>query len=107
VTENGSSGLEGLLLRRRVLKLAPTFYDGAGLGRYVDNPDELNAAILDLLGRPAVNDEEVYDHALGCMIDAEREYAFRSAPEGIADAMVQLESLLDARVRNDRKVETV
>ncbi len=30
VTENGSSGWEGLLLNRRVITLADTFYDGAG-----------------------------------------------------------------------------
>jgi hypothetical protein len=105
VTENGSSGLEGLLLRRPVLKLAQTFYDGAGLGRYVSNPDELNAAIIDLLAKPAVTDEAAYDHALGCMIDAEREFSFRSTPDGIADAMTQLESLLGAKVPSEPRSE--
>ena len=86
VTENGSSGLEGLLLGRRVLTLAPTFYDGAGLVRNVDNPDKLNAAIIDILSKPAAAD----DHALGCMIDAERETTFPTTKEGTAAALDRL-----------------
>lgn len=99
VTENGSSGLEGLLLRRRVLKLAQTFYDGAGLGRHVSNPDELNAAILDLLGKPAVTDEEAYDHALGCMIDAERDTTFRTTADGTSAALDLLSETLGDRAQ--------
>jgi Capsule polysaccharide biosynthesis protein len=76
VTENGSSGWEGLMLARRVLLLARTFYDGAGLGRTVTDPDQLNAALLDMLAKPSVADASSHDHALGCMIDAELETTF-------------------------------
>ena len=43
VTENGSSGWEGLLLQRRVLLLSDaTFYQGCGQGVTVSDPDRLN-----------------------------------------------------------------
>lgn len=98
VTENGSSGLEGLMLRRRVLKLAKTFYDGAGLAQHTDSPDGLNAAIIEMLGKPAVTDPEAYDDALGCMIDAERECSFPSTPAGVPDAIFQFEQVMRADI---------
>ena len=79
VTENGSSGWEGLLLSRRVLTLAPTFYDGAGLAGRAEEA-ELAAAILDLLSSTAVSDPIVHKRALGCMVDAEFETVFPLQP---------------------------
>ena len=76
VTENGSAGWEGLMLGRRVLTLGRTFYEGAGLAQHVRAPDDIGSAILDMLGRPAVEDQGAYDHGLGCMIDAEYETTF-------------------------------
>jgi hypothetical protein len=92
VTENGSSGWEGLLLGRRVLLLSGTFYDGAGLGHRVTDPDQLNKAILELLSKPAVIRPSAHDHALGCAIDGELEASFPIVPKG---AQVALENRVE------------
>ena len=83
VTENGSSGWEALLLNRRVITLAQTFYDGADLTTKVEDANNLGAAIIDVLANPAVKNQAAHDHALGCMIDAERESTFSMASDGI------------------------
>lgn len=90
VTENGSTGWEGLLLKRRVLLLADTFYDGASLGVRVSDPDQLNRAILELLARPAVTNPAVHDHALGCAIDGEGETSFPMTADGTQAALEKL-----------------
>lgn len=76
VTENGSTGWEGLLLRRKVLTLSKTFYDGAGLARKLDRNEDLGAEMVELLGSPDVEDVAEHDRALGRMIDAEFETTF-------------------------------
>lgn len=76
VTENGSSGWEGLLLGRRVLTLSTTFYDGAGLARKVKHRDELGRVILDALSAEPVPDQQAYDRNLACMVDSEFETTF-------------------------------
>jgi len=93
VTENGSSGWEGLLLGRRVLLLAENFYQGAGQGLMVKDPDALNAAILSLLARPSPDTAEL-DLALGCMLDAEVETTFPMSVEGIREGLKQLTDVL-------------
>jgi len=76
VTENGSSGWEGLLLGRRVLTLANTFFDGAGLARKLEKRDDLGGIIVQALSQPAVGDQSAHDRNLGYMVDAEFETAF-------------------------------
>lgn len=88
VTENGSSGWEALMLGRRTLILAErTFYDGSGLGTTVTDPDIIPRAILDMLSKPAVTDEQAYDHALAAMIDAETETTFPMNRDGYREAL--------------------
>ena len=87
ITENGSSGWEGLVLQRPVITLSRTFYDGADLGLKVENPEKLNAAILDALAKPAIADAQAHDHALGCMVDAELETTFPADKSGAATAL--------------------
>ena len=82
VTENGTSGWEGLLLGRRVLLLADTFYDGTGAGARTTDPDLLNAAILAALAKPAVDDHDTHEQSLARMIDAELETTFPFDPDG-------------------------
>lgn len=77
VTENGSTGWEGLLFQRRVLAVAPSFYDGVGRAVKLDKLDDLGATIVAMLSNPPVSDPEGYDLDLGRMIDAERESCFR------------------------------
>ncbi|MEX0803108.1 MAG: hypothetical protein WD688_07315 [Candidatus Binatia bacterium] len=94
VTENGSSGWEGLLLRKPVIILSSTFYDGAGLGTKVKDPDQLNAAILDALTKAPVSDPEAYDQALGYMIDAENEMTFPMTVKGMPIALDRMAETL-------------
>ena len=76
VTENGTSGWEGLLLRRKVLTLSTTFYDGAALVRKLNSTKELGSTLLELLGNSQANDAAEHDRALGRMVDAEFETTF-------------------------------
>lgn len=76
VTENGSSGWEGLLYGRRVLTLDCTFYDGVGLPIRVETPRELGPKILEALSRPAVADPAEHEASLGYMIDGEYDTTF-------------------------------
>jgi len=94
VTENGSSGWEGLVLGRRVLLLSRTFYEGACCGVAVTDPDKLNAAILEALAAPAVSDPEAHDHGLGAMIDSEREATFPMGDAAIPTAVDHLAAVL-------------
>lgn len=97
VTENGSSGWEGLLLKRPVLLLSHTFYDGTGLGVRVTDPDDLNDALLRALDDPAVPDVERYEHALGCTVDAELETTFPLGAEGAEIALDHLLAVVPPR----------
>jgi hypothetical protein len=99
VTENGSSGWEGLMLGRRVLTLSRTFYDGAGLAKTVLDPDRIGPMILDILSKPAVSDQDAVDHALGCMIDAETRHTFPTTVESEQIALDQLAQVLVRRLR--------
>ena len=103
VTENGSSGWEGLLLRRPVLLLSRTFYDGAGLGVRVTDPDRLNRAVLQALSQPPAEDAESYERALGCMVDAELETTFPLSNEGAEAALDRLANTLGPLLRADAK----
>lgn len=76
VTENGSSGWEALLLKRKVIALSTTFYDGAGLARKVEKPADLGKVIVDMISKPVPVESGEYDRDLGRMIDAEYETTF-------------------------------
>lgn len=107
VTENGSTGWEALMLKRRTLLLAEhTFYSGSGLGRTVTNPDELNAAVLELLSNPPVADDSAHDHALAAMIDAEFETTFPMNQAGMPACLDMLEAHLGPLLRSQNAAGT-
>lgn len=85
VTENGSSGWEGLLYRRRVLTLDCTFYDGVGLPIRVETLRQLGPMILETLSRPAVVDPAAHEASLGYMIDGEFDTTFAMNFESAED----------------------
>ena len=103
VTENGSSGWEGLLLGRRVITLARTFYDGAGLATKVEDMNDLSASIVEALGRPAVADTATHDRSLGCMYDAEFETTFPMTLEGIPAALDCLQNVIERQCSDVRE----
>lgn len=75
VTDNGSTGWESLMLGRRTITLADTYYDGAGLAHRVMAPEYLAREIVNLLQQEPVLNLDRYDHALACMLDAEWEHS--------------------------------
>ncbi|MFN3348169.1 hypothetical protein [Pseudorhodoplanes sp.] len=93
VTENGSSGWEGLLLKRPVITLSRTAYDGACLARKVPDADALGAVVLEALSKPVLADPE-YDRRLGCMIDAEFETTFSMDIARVMEGVERLEVML-------------
>jgi hypothetical protein len=106
VTENGSSGWEVLVLGRRVITLAQTFYDGAGLGTKIEEPEKLNAAILEALVQPPVSDAQAHDHALACMVDAEHETTFPANKEGVPAALGLLVRVVADSMRSAIRLKT-
>jgi hypothetical protein len=73
VTEDGSTGWEGMVLKRRVITLADNFYQGSGLGYRLRDPELLAQTMIDLLAQEPVSNADVYDQSLGWMLDAEWE----------------------------------
>jgi hypothetical protein len=71
VTENGSSGWEGLMLGRRIIALDESFYGAAGLARRIPVPEELASVVIEMLKEPPVTDAAAHDRALGWLLDAE------------------------------------
>jgi hypothetical protein len=90
VTENGSSGWEGLKFGKRTLLLSQTFYKGTGRGVTVTDPDQINATILKMLSEPPLDDPKAHDHGVGCMIDADLEASFPMTKEGVPEALDNL-----------------
>ena len=93
VTENGSSGWEGIMFGRKVLTVAPNFYDGAGLSERAYDVNQLSARILEVLARPDTVSAEERDRKIGAMIDAEAATAFTGDDAGTergADLLAKL-----------------
>jgi hypothetical protein len=99
VTENGSSGWEGLMLGRKVLTVSRTFYDAAGLATQVRDPERLNAILLEALAENPNPNTADWERALGCVIDAERQTTFPTTKEGAAVALDRLQDTLAASQR--------
>ena len=102
VTENGSTGWEALVMGRRVITLSSTFYDGAGLGTKVWEPEHLNEAILEVLARPPVADLTEHDLRLGRMIDAETDWTFPAGTPGLQEALDLFERTFVSHIRDMR-----
>jgi len=73
ITDNGSTGWEGLLLRKPVITLEKTFYDPPGLARRVTDSTLLDSQILNSLDKPVPLPTKDYDRLLGLFVDAERQ----------------------------------
>jgi hypothetical protein len=84
VTDNGSTGWEGLLLGKTVVTLDRTFYDAAGLSYPIRDPSQLGPVLLKLLHeRPSPPADA--DARLASLVAAE--YAATVADDG-EDALV-------------------
>lgn len=105
VTDNGSTGWEALMLGRRVMSVAPHFFEGAGLDCRVFDLEQIPATVLELLNKPGVQDEN-YDRKLGWLLDAEWETTTPMQPIDPPEMFGQLQKVLSdtpadqAMVRN-------
>jgi hypothetical protein len=73
ITDNGSTGWEGLIFGKRVISLARNFYEPAGLTERSNDPSDLGKLILRRLSQPEVPDKEEWDRRLACLVEAEME----------------------------------
>lgn len=73
ITDNGSTGWEGLLLQKPVITLEETLYDAPGLTRTVFDPRRLDTAMLRALSEPLPFDSTEYDRRLALRLQAEDE----------------------------------
>ncbi len=103
VTDNGSTGWEGLLLGKTVVTLDRTFYDAAGLSYPVRDPSQLGALLLKLLHeRPSPPSDA--DVRLASLIAAE--YAATVADDGeqaLAADIAKLEAVAGKAKTRERQ----
>ena len=72
VTENGSTGWEGLVLGRPVIRLADSFYAATELAHHVSDPNDLGRVMTDiLLGPEAGPGQAEHDLRLARLLEAE------------------------------------
>ncbi|MDP7371009.1 MAG: hypothetical protein QF919_11020 [Nitrospinota bacterium] len=94
VTDNGSTGWEGVVFGRPVITLAQTFYDPPGLMACVRAPEELNSEILRLLNAPNDIDPEEYDRRIGWFLDAEQETTLPEDEDHFEESLQIIEKLV-------------
>lgn len=94
VTVSGTTGFEGLLLKRPVLTLDRTFYDALGYATKFHNNNDLGKLILNVIQNHQVCED--YDEKLALFLDAEKAI---SLPH---DAPVEQELTLIQRACNER-----
>jgi hypothetical protein len=107
VTENGSSGWEGLILNRRVVCLDETFYTAAGLTRPIANPEHLARMVLETIEQPAVRDAAAHDRGLGWMMDAEWATTAPVDDPGYVETLALLERCVSAAMKSASKTVRV
>jgi hypothetical protein len=107
VTENGSTGWEGLVLGRHVITLANNHYDGSGCARRAIDHDQLGSALLEALEQPARPNPDAHDLALGRMLDAEWETSAPIEPVGNARALTLLDELYGRMSQSTEKAPAI
>ena len=73
VSDNGSTGWEGLLFGKRVVSLAPNYYEPTGLTEKVIDPSRLGEIMIRRLSEPEVPDQREWDRRLACLVESEME----------------------------------
>ena len=73
VSDNGSTGWEGLLFGKRVITLARNYYEPTGLTERVTDPSRLGEIMIRRLSEPEVADQREWDRRLACLVEAEME----------------------------------
>ena len=106
VTENGSTGWEGLLFGKPVLCLAESFYSHGGLGQRVSDPSDIGQTMIEMLleQRP---DTPERNRILGLMLDAEFRTTAHDETKNYSQSIDLLKDLLaDTSVTENKNLTT-
>lgn len=93
VTDNGSTGWEGLLFGKPVLCLAESFYSHGHLGRKVSDPSDLGQAMIEMLSEKHP-DTRKRNRIIGLMLDAEYSTTVPVEAENYSQCIDLLKNLL-------------
>lgn len=99
VTVNGSTGLEGLFLKKKVMTLDRTAYDALGFSFKVGDVSNFGALLLDAIESSELPED--YDRKVALFLDVEREL---SLPD---DASPELEMSRIQKIINKKNVEVL
>jgi len=94
VTDNGTTGFEGLMLGKRVISLGDDYYSATGLTLRLSDPSQLGAAMMRRLAEPEVRDSGDAEHRLGWLVDAEYDTTLAEGDESLAAGLDCLCALL-------------
>ncbi len=96
VTDNGSTGWEGLMLGRQVITLARTFYEPPGLAVRITDPEQLASEVMRQLTDPPRIDSAERDRKLGWLLDAEMRCTVSDHDEGHLASLGCIDALTGA-----------
>ena len=99
ITDNGSTGWEGLLQNKPVITLEKTFYGLAGLSIHASRPSELDKYIIMALNGYNSFSSKEYDQRLGLLIDSERETTLSEKDFSPVDNLLMIEKLLTLKTK--------
>jgi hypothetical protein len=96
VTENGSSGWEGLLMKKPVLSLDNSFFSPTGLSYRYNHGKDLGELVLEALGGDKQPNSDSYDDRIGWLIDAEYSTTSPEGPTGYSDSIKIINSYVES-----------
>jgi len=99
ITDNGTTGWEGLLHNKTVITLDRTFYETTELPINVSRASELNKHIIVALNEYNSFSGKEYDQRLGLFVDSERETTLSEKDFSPVDNLLMIEKLLTLRTK--------
>lgn len=94
ITDNGSTGWEGVMFEKPVITLHENFYDTPALTTHVTDLTALNGEIIRLLHQDESVDKDDYYRRMGWFLDAEWETSFPEDEDHHHEGLAQAEALL-------------
>lgn len=107
ITLHGTTGWEGLLMRRPVITLCKTFYDLTKLTYKINNINELDRTILSVLQNHRISDKWDYKRKLALMVDAAGETSFEADDDAVNDCVNRIEKIVSERKQTVKMQEGV
>jgi hypothetical protein len=98
VSDNGTTGWEGLVFGRPVLSLARNFYTPAELAAELRDPSKLGETMIQCLTSPRELDEGERERRLACLVEAEMETTVEESAASHDESLSILSDLCAGRV---------